>query len=234
MGYNKSASSLPADALAERLRAHGFTSPVRYFVECTDMSSMGDLLSRWLTPEQRVAGITVFRDTRSLQPTRQLNEVVGPSPTGNRRRPCKRHHFLKKYALRARENACFAVLTDQAGRAGYVDCWPRDSENQPHHAGAALVWGPDGELIASTQEESIQDEMIVATLERRPAGSGTLPGQLHAAHPPPGTVRRTGPRSGNIVREWEAPARAFGSVRRESPASFGGGAMEKPGSRIAR
>jgi len=75
------------------------------------------------------------------------------------------HKFLKKYALRARENACFAVLTDQAGRAGYVDCWPRDSENQPHHAGAALVWGPDGELIASTQEERIQEEMIVATLD---------------------------------------------------------------------
>jgi predicted amidohydrolase len=75
------------------------------------------------------------------------------------------HRFLKQYALRARENACFAVLTDQAGRAGYVDCWPRDSENQPHHAGAALVWGPDGELIASTQEERIQEEMLVATLD---------------------------------------------------------------------
>jgi predicted amidohydrolase len=75
------------------------------------------------------------------------------------------HRFLKKYALRARENACFAVLADQAGRAGYVDCWPRDSENQPHHAGAALVWGPDGELIGSTQEERIQEEMIMATLD---------------------------------------------------------------------
>ena len=75
------------------------------------------------------------------------------------------HHFLKKYALRARENACFAMLTDQVGRAGYVDLWPRDSENQPHHAGAALIWGPDGELIASTQEERIREEMIVATLD---------------------------------------------------------------------
>ena len=75
------------------------------------------------------------------------------------------HHFLKKYALRARENACFAVLTDQAGRAGYVDHWPRDSENQPHHAGAALVWGPDGELLAGTQQERIHEEMIVATLD---------------------------------------------------------------------
>ena len=75
------------------------------------------------------------------------------------------HNFLKKYALRARENACFAILTDQVGRAGYVDLWPRDSENQPHHAGAALIWGPDGELIASTQEEQIREEMIVATLD---------------------------------------------------------------------
>jgi N-carbamoylputrescine amidase len=75
------------------------------------------------------------------------------------------HEFFKKYALRARENACFAVLADQVGRAGYVDLWPRDSENQPHHAGAALIWGPDGELIASTQEERISEEVIVATLD---------------------------------------------------------------------
>lgn len=77
------------------------------------------------------------------------------------------HSFLKKYALRARENACFAVLTDQVGRAGYVDLWPRQSENQPHHAGAALIWGPDGELLASTQEERIKEEMIVATLDAK-------------------------------------------------------------------
>jgi predicted amidohydrolase len=75
------------------------------------------------------------------------------------------HDFLKKYGLRARENACFAVLADQAGRAGFVELWPRDSENQPHHAGAALIWGPDGDLIASTQNERIREEMIVATLD---------------------------------------------------------------------
>jgi predicted amidohydrolase len=75
------------------------------------------------------------------------------------------HEFLKKYALRARENACFAILADQVGRAGFVDLWPRDSENQPHHAGAALIWGPDGNLLASTQEERICEEMIVATLD---------------------------------------------------------------------
>jgi N-carbamoylputrescine amidase len=77
------------------------------------------------------------------------------------------HNFLKKYALRARENACFGVLADQVGRAGYVSMWPAGSENQPHHAGAALVWGPDGELLASTQEERIEEEMIVATLEAK-------------------------------------------------------------------
>jgi predicted amidohydrolase len=75
------------------------------------------------------------------------------------------HDFLKKYALRARENACFAILADQVGRAGYVDLWPRDSDNQPHHAGAALTWGPDGALIAATQEELITEEMILATLD---------------------------------------------------------------------
>ena len=75
------------------------------------------------------------------------------------------HNFFAKYALRARENACFAMLADQVGRAGYVDSWPRDSENQPHHAGAALIWGPDGELIVQTQQERICEEMITATLD---------------------------------------------------------------------
>jgi predicted amidohydrolase len=75
------------------------------------------------------------------------------------------HNFLRKYALRARENACFAVLTDQVGRAGYVSMYPKDHENQPHHAGAALIWGPDGELLATTQEERIREEMIVADLD---------------------------------------------------------------------
>jgi len=31
------------------------------------------------------------------------------------------HAFVASYALRARENACFAVLTDQAGRAGTLE-----------------------------------------------------------------------------------------------------------------
>ena len=74
-------------------------------------------------------------------------------------------YFTSCYAQRARENACFAVLTDQAGRAGYVDTYPKDSPNQPHHAGAILFFGPDGEVLASSQRQEIRDEMVVQTLE---------------------------------------------------------------------
>jgi len=69
------------------------------------------------------------------------------------------------YSQRARENACYAVYTDQVGRAGYVERYPRDHYNQPHHAGGALIFAPDGHLMVSAQEEMIQEEMIVATLE---------------------------------------------------------------------
>ena len=75
------------------------------------------------------------------------------------------HWYFQGHAMRARENFCFAVLADQAGRAGYVDLYPKDSPNQPHHAGAALVFGPDAEQLATAQTDRIRDEMIVATLE---------------------------------------------------------------------
>lgn len=75
------------------------------------------------------------------------------------------HAMFAQYALRARENACFAVLADQAGRAGTLDNLPPDHENQPHHAGAAFVWAPDGEVLASTQQERVQEEMIVTDLD---------------------------------------------------------------------
>lgn len=75
------------------------------------------------------------------------------------------HEFVSVYALRARENSCFAVLTDQAGRAGTLDSYPKDHENQPHHAGVAMIWGPGGELLASTQRERVEEEMIVADLD---------------------------------------------------------------------
>jgi predicted amidohydrolase len=100
-----------------------------------------------------------------LMPHAARFEVWDDSPDSEAAARRRSHEFFQKYAMRARENACFAVLTDQAGRAGFVDHWPRDSENQPHHAGAALIWGPDGELITSTQQERVREEMIVATLD---------------------------------------------------------------------
>jgi predicted amidohydrolase len=74
-------------------------------------------------------------------------------------------YFTSCYTMRARENACFCVFTDQAGRAGYVATYPRDHHNQPHHPGAAIFFGPDGSVLKSTQTERIQDEMIVQDLD---------------------------------------------------------------------
>ena len=73
--------------------------------------------------------------------------------------------FASSYRMRARENACFCVYVDQAGRAGYVDSLPRDHFNQPHHPGGAMVIGPTGDILLHTQTEQIRDEMIVADLD---------------------------------------------------------------------
>ena len=99
------------------------------------------------------------------------------------------HHL--PFAMRAKENACYVVLADQAGRAGYVDQYPRDHPNQPHHPGAALVFGPDGALLASSQREFIRDEMVVANPGRRGARTGAGASELPTADPPARAVRRT-------------------------------------------
>lgn len=82
-------------------------------------------------------------------------------------RKARRHMFnyYLAYAQRARENACFAVLTDQAGRAGYVDMYPEDHPNQPHHPGAIMVFDPGGTLMAHAQADEIRDEMLVVDLD---------------------------------------------------------------------
>lgn len=71
------------------------------------------------------------------------------------------------YAMRAKENACFCVLADQAGVAGTVPSLPPDHPNQPHHAGGAVIFDPTGRIIQHTQLESVRDEMIVAELNAR-------------------------------------------------------------------
>lgn len=73
--------------------------------------------------------------------------------------------FTSSYRMRARENACFCVFADQAGRAGYVDSLPRDHQNQPHHPGGALIIAPSGALLKHAQLERIRDEMIVDDLD---------------------------------------------------------------------
>jgi len=69
------------------------------------------------------------------------------------------------YPMRARENACFCIYADQAGRAGYVDSLPKDHHNQPHHPGGAMIIAPDGNMLVHTQTERIRDEMIVHELD---------------------------------------------------------------------
>jgi len=69
------------------------------------------------------------------------------------------------YPMRARENACFCIYADQAGRAGYVDSLPKDHHNQPHHPGGAMMIAPDGSILVHTQTERIRDEMIVHDLD---------------------------------------------------------------------
>ena len=76
-------------------------------------------------------------------------------------------YFASSYRMRARENACFCVYVDQAGRAGYVDSLPREHFNQPHHPGGAMVIGPNGDILQHTQTELIRDEMIVADFDAR-------------------------------------------------------------------
>lgn len=73
--------------------------------------------------------------------------------------------FTSSYRMRARENACFCVFADQAGRAGYIDALPKDHYNQPHHPGGALIIGPDGNVLKHAQLERVRDEMIVEDLD---------------------------------------------------------------------
>lgn len=75
------------------------------------------------------------------------------------------NYFRTMIPCRARENACFCVVADQAGRAGYVDRYPRESPAQPHHPGGAFIFDPQGDVVAATQDERVIDEMIIADFD---------------------------------------------------------------------
>lgn len=75
------------------------------------------------------------------------------------------HYYRTMIPCRCRENACFAIVTDQVGRAGTLDRYPADSPAQPHHPGGAFVFDPQGEVVACTQSMRIVDELILADLD---------------------------------------------------------------------
>lgn len=75
------------------------------------------------------------------------------------------HKLLVRYSMRAWENYCFVLATDQAGKAGVVPDLPVEHVNQPYHPGGAVIIGPDAEILVHTQTESIRDEMIVQDLK---------------------------------------------------------------------
>ena len=101
-------------------------------------------------------------------------------------------YFHMIASARAYENSCYSVLCNQAGRAGIVDTYPKDSPNQPNHAGGCIVVDPLGEVAARTSFERIEEEMVVADLLPETAVGGPQPAQLHATPETPRTVRRLG------------------------------------------
>jgi predicted amidohydrolase len=74
------------------------------------------------------------------------------------------HKLMARYTMRAWENYCFIMVTDQAGKAGVVDTLPVDHVNQPNHPGGAMIIAPDAEILNHTQIEKIRDEMITQDL----------------------------------------------------------------------
>ena len=55
---------------------------------------------------------------------------------------------------RAYDNGCYAAFVNQAGPAG----------PDTKHAGGTVIYGPRGELLAESQTETIEDEMVLCTL----------------------------------------------------------------------
>ena len=114
-----------------------------------------------------ISRILCLRGAELLLMPHAAREIIWDE-TAESQRAARQHmarYYRKIIPTRAIENSCFTALTDQVGRAGYVDLYPRDSPSQPHHPGAALIVDPSGEIIAEASDERIEPEMIVATLE---------------------------------------------------------------------
>jgi len=73
--------------------------------------------------------------------------------------------FQRDYAMRARENATFCVVTNQVGRAGHVKLYPKNHDWQPHHAGGILFFDPHGSVIAQSKTQRARQEMVLAHLD---------------------------------------------------------------------
>jgi len=73
--------------------------------------------------------------------------------------------FRRIFPARAHENACYAILVNQAGKAGTVDRYPPGHPNQPHHAGGAMILGPHGETVAELPSDSVREDILIADLD---------------------------------------------------------------------
>ena len=103
-------------------------------------------------------------------------------------------HVASSYRMRARENSCFCIYADQAGRAGYVDSLPPDHHNQPHHPGGAMIIDPQGGILTHAQTEKICNEMIVHDLDAESLASSR-------AHPNYALRNRRPELFGELARE---------------------------------
>ena len=114
-----------------------------------------------------VARILALRGAEVLLMPHAVREKAWDETPGSQQaaRRWVAEHYRVMIPARCRENSCFAVAADQAGRAGCVDRYPKNSPSQPHHAGGAYIVDPEGKILAQTQEEQIEPELVVATLK---------------------------------------------------------------------
>ena len=101
-----------------------------------------------------------------LMPAAARLKTWGDDPTSQQTaRRVAANYYLTQIPCRARENATFCAVADQAGLAGLVARYPATSPLQPFHPGGAFLFDPRGDCIASTQSERIVDDLVVATLD---------------------------------------------------------------------